>query len=222
MRQVILNFHGIGIPNRQMEHGEAKYWISADFFDEVVAIATRMHDTVKTSFTFDDGNSSDLEIAAPRLTAAGISADFFILSGRLEMDGALNRENIKDLQNMGHGIGNHGADHVDWSALGPTGLTHELESARRVLEDICGGTICSAAIPFGRYNGTVVRALKAAGYVRAYSSDGGAHNGNQYPCPRTSLTCDMTIEDVEDVLLGHETIKQDLRRRASMFVKRLV
>ncbi|MGH1420064.1 MAG: polysaccharide deacetylase family protein [Hyphomicrobiaceae bacterium] len=222
MRQVIFNFHGIGAPKREMEDGESQYWISVDFFDEILALASKMRDTVKTSFTFDDGNSSDLEIAAPRLSTVGISAEFFVLSGRLKQDGALSRKNIVELQEMGHLIGNHGADHVDWTALDEAGLTRELKTARQVLEDICRHPISSAAIPFGRYNGKVVRALKTCGYDRVYSSDGGAHTDTQYPCPRTSLTHDMTPGDVENILLGREPLKRNLRRRATMLVKRLV
>ena len=36
-------------------------------YQRVIALVARLRDRVGTTFTFDDGNISDLEIAAPRL-----------------------------------------------------------------------------------------------------------------------------------------------------------
>lgn len=222
MRRIILNFHGLGEPKRTLEAGEARYWISPDLFDEAIERAAFLRNRVLTDFTFDDGNLSDLEIAAPRLASAGIKAQFFVLAGRLDQKGALGPADIKQLQRMGHGIGNHGLDHASWRSLDDAGLDRELLDARRMLEAVTETPIRSAAIPFGQYNARVIQALKKAGYDKAYSSDGGAAHANAYPNPRTSLTATMTGAEIENIILGRESATRTLRRNATMMLKRMI
>lgn len=126
MRQVIVNFHGLGTPERTLEAGEANYWVSPDLFAQTLDLADRLRTQVSTTFTFDDGNLSDLTIGAEALARYGIKAQFFILSARVDQPGSLARSDIQQLQKMGHSIGTHGADHVDWKALDGIGMVREL------------------------------------------------------------------------------------------------
>ena len=220
MRQVILNIHGIGSPKRELEPDEDRYWISTAQFQTAVNLAKESpHDV---SFTFDDGNLSDLEIGAPILTQAGLTADFFVLTSRIGTSGSLGETEIKELQAMGHRIGSHGAAHVDWKSLSLTELDAEISVPKARLEAICGRPVVAAGIPFGRYNARVLKAMKAAGFIRAYSSDGGPVRGTPFPIPRTSLTGAMSKDNIAAVIAGHEPIKKTLRRAVSTRLKRVL
>ena len=222
MRSVILNFHGIGEPSRKLEPGEAPYWVSPSYFEDVLKIASQLKGQVSTDLTFDDGNTSDISLAAPLLARYDVCATFFVLSSRLDKPGSLSSSDLRHLVSDGHKIGSHGADHVDWTALGPDEEHREWTEARDMIANAANQDIDCAAIPFGRYRKRVLCGLKANGFSEIYSSDGGAWHGNTPPIPRTSPRCDMSLETIKALLLGHETARQTLRRRFAMAVKRRI
>jgi peptidoglycan/xylan/chitin deacetylase (PgdA/CDA1 family) len=123
--------------------------------------------------TFDDGNRSDLEIAAPILAKYGVMGAFFPCSGRLTRDGYLTADDIRNLFSLGFEIGSHGVDHVPWTKQDAAALHRELVGSKAEFEQILGASIHAAAIPFGAYNRRVLAALKAAGYAKVYNSDRG-------------------------------------------------
>lgn len=222
MKQVILNFHGIGQPGRTLEPGEDVYWITQEFFESVLGLAHALKGSVHTGFTFDDGNYSDLAIGAEGLARYGLKGHFFVLASRIGEVGSLNVADIRTLQAAGHEIGSHGADHVDWRAADTTVLSRELDDARQIIEEAVQGPVRAAAIPFGRYNARVLRALRAFRYDRVYSSDGGFWGEGQFPIPRTSIKSSMRLGDIETILLGRESPQRRLRRALSMTAKRWV
>ena len=214
-----LIFHGIGIPKRDLEPGEAPYWISAARYAEVLDRVAALPDPGAVCITFDDGNLSDLEIGLNGLLERGLRADFFVLSGRIGKAGSLDVADIRALQASGMGIGSHGVNHRAWSKLSPADLRSELEVSRAVLEDVCNAQVCTAAIPFGAYNAGVLRALRQAGYNCAYSSDGGKMNPTAFLRPRSSVR-----EGIErsDILSGHMNLSRRIRRLAGMLSKRVL
>lgn len=222
MRRVILNFHGIGTPQRTLEPDEDRYWVTPEVFTGTLELADRHADRVETILTFDDGNRSDLEIAAPLLARHGRRATFFVLAARIDTGGSLSGEDMRELVAQGHAIGTHGADHVDWRALDAAGETREWETARDAIARAAGTPVDAAAIPFGRYRAGVLKGLKQRGYREIYSSDGGAWRPGDLPIPRTSPRADMTLDDIENVILGREPLKAQVRRRMAMSAKRWV
>ena len=219
MRHVILNLHGLGTPRGTLEAGEDLYWIAPDLLREAIALALRHAGQVRVTFTFDDGNRSDMEIGAPLLAEAGFGATHFVLANRIGAEKYLDTAALSELITMGHAIGNHGADHVDWTACDDDTLTTEMHTARDTIATAAGAPVTEAAVPFGRYNARVLRALRAAGYERVYSSDGGTVRGDPWPIPRTSLRADMSAADIEAILLGREPLRTRLRRRVATAVK---
>lgn len=222
MRTVYINLHGIGTPARDLEAGEAPYWISEDFYVEILDRTLALKGRVEARFTFDDGNASDIQIGAEALNRRGLSATFFPLSDRIDAVGSLSAADIRALRDDGHGIGNHGAAHVSWKRLDSARQAREWREARAAIAEASGAPVTEAAIPFGSYDGAVIRGLKAEGYARVYSSDGGAAAPGHYPTPRTSPRNDMTMDDIENLLLGRESLKTTLRRSLAMSVKRRV
>ena len=218
----ILNFHGIGTPERNLEPGEERYWISSAEFTAILDRIAAHPDRHDIRITFDDGNTSDLSIAVPELRKRGLKARFFILAGRLGQAGSLNAHDVRDLIREQMDIGSHGVAHTDWTRLSPKALGEELRTSMAALTEIASLRVRSAAIPFGRYNASVVRALRETGYISAFSSDGGAAGSTDFPMPRTSIVAGMTDAAVSNILSGRLTASRRLRRWAGMAVKSLV
>lgn len=217
-----LNFHGIGTPKRGLEDGEAPYWLSERQFIGVLDSVAAAPEPTRFVLTFDDGNLSDFEIALPALKKRGLSATFFVLTGRLDQQGSLTRDHVTALQAEGMDIGSHGIAHVAWSGLDADALRHELTRSRSVLEDICGHPVTKAGIPFGLYNARVLRALRQSGYEQAFSSDGGRMRNDTFLRPRTSLRGDMAPADVNAVLAGRLPLGRRVRRTVGMMQKKLL
>jgi peptidoglycan/xylan/chitin deacetylase (PgdA/CDA1 family) len=175
---------------------------------------------VEAFFTFDDGNRSDLETGAPLLAERGYFATFFVLAARIDQPNYLSRADVRALLSMGHRIGSHGADHVDWTGLNDTGVTREMYWARERIEEVAGVPISEAALPFGRYNAKTLKRLRQAGYTKIYCSDGGDVRSADWPIPRTSLTVDFGHADIDRILLGKEKLRYRLRRRIVRAIKR--
>ncbi len=215
-----LNFHGIGEPQRALEPGEAPYWVSPGQFEQILDQVAGAPDPSAFVITFDDSNLSDHDIALPALTARGLTARFFVLTGRIGQAGSLDAEHINALQKAGMTIGSHGIDHVIWPTLDKATLEQELRGSRAVLEDICGQPVTEAGIPFGRYDARVLRALRAAGYTAAWSSDGGRYRRQAFLRPRTSLRGDMPDEMMQAVMSGGMPLLRRLRRTLGMVRRR--
>ncbi len=215
----IVNFHGIGAAQRVLERGEARYWLDEgrfrDMLDRIAAHAERG----LLRLTFDDGNISDLAIAAPEVKGRGMRATFFVLAGRIGQPSSLSGADIRELLAMGMEIGNHGFDHVDWTSLSPRRLEQQLRCSRAAIEDVAGAAVRVAAMPFGRYNAAVIRALSAAGYAEVYSSDGGSAAPAAFVKPRKTVVADMSDMEVDAMLAGRLPWPRRARRWVSMTVK---
>ena len=219
--QIGLIFHGIGTPARTLEPGEAPYWISKDHFASVLDLICALPDPGRVRISFDDGNTSDLDIGLPLLIERGLTADFFVLTGRIGKPGSLDRGDILALQAAGMTIGSHGIMHLKWSSLDATALTAEVTESRHVLEALCATPMLSAAIPFGAYNAGVLRALRRAGYTSVYSSDGGTMTAQAFLRPRSSVTAGMTPSQIADSLAGKTGLRRRIRRKIGILRKHL-
>jgi peptidoglycan/xylan/chitin deacetylase (PgdA/CDA1 family) len=165
-----LCFHGVGEPQRPLEPDEHLYWVTEERFEELLGVAA---DHPNVHITFDDGNASDLTIALPALQRHGLTAEFFVLAGRLDAPGSLSRAGVKALAEAGMGIGSHGMHHRPWPSLGPADLEEELRTAPEILADVTGQRVGRAACPFGAYNRRVLTALRRHGFDRIYTVDEG-------------------------------------------------
>lgn len=215
-----LNFHGIGKPQRALESGEAPYWVSPEQFEYMLDQVANAPDPSVFEITFDDSNLSDHDIALPALVGRGLTARFFVLSGRIGQPGSLGAGHIKTLQRAGMVIGSHGIDHLVWPALDDTSLERELRVSRSCLEEICDHPVTEAGIPFGRYDARVLRALRSAGYSAAWSSDGGRFQHSAYLRPRSSLRGDMSEGMMQTLISGQLPPMRRLRRTLGMIRRR--
>jgi peptidoglycan/xylan/chitin deacetylase (PgdA/CDA1 family) len=175
MRELILNFHGLGEPHHGVAPEEVPYWISTASFTRLLdeTVALRKSGGPEITITFDDGNSSDALLAFPELSRRGLVASFFVCAGRIGKKRYLDALMINDLLQGGMTIGSHGMDHRDWRNLDPSALEVEITDARQKLEDVIQRSVTAVAIPFGSYNRRVLKRLMCDTWECIYTSDRG-------------------------------------------------
>jgi peptidoglycan/xylan/chitin deacetylase (PgdA/CDA1 family) len=215
-------FHGIGMPGRPLERGEDRYWISEDRFRRCLDVVASMPDPSSVHISFDDGNASDRDIALPALVERGLKADFFVLTGRIGQPGSLGADGLRALRGAGMGVGSHGINHLNWREIPADVLLAELEGSRSALAQHCGDGIDRASVPFGRYNGRVVAAVRAAGYQCLATNDGGPFVRGAFLVPRTNMRVDMPDQDFRDLITGNERLSRRVRRFAGRVRRRFV
>jgi peptidoglycan/xylan/chitin deacetylase (PgdA/CDA1 family) len=214
----VANFHGIGHPRRDLDPGEDKVWVDVDRFQQLLGVVESHVGTVPLAITFDDGNESDLSLAAPRLLARGIPATFFVLPGKIGVDGYLSGAQICALSEHRFRIGSHGMNHRDWRQADDEELRNETVKSRLMIQELIGKPVHAAAIPFGAYDSRSLRAVQAAGYNEVFSSDGRPRLSNAWPQPRFSVNRDTTADDLQrEIRMGGSLLgrlETELRARA--------
>lgn len=216
--RLTLCFHGVGTPGRTLEPGEAPCWLPVEQFAEMLDEVTGAPDV---SITFDDGNQSDLTVAAPLLRERGLTATFFVLAGRIGTPGSLSASEIRELVAQGMSIGTHGYGHRPWRRLDAATSRQELVEARERIADAAGRPVVDAACPFGAYDRRSLRALEGQDYRTVYTVDGG------FPKPGAWLQTRRSIHVDDDPGTVRRIVRESLSprrfdpvRTAKLFVKR--
>jgi peptidoglycan/xylan/chitin deacetylase (PgdA/CDA1 family) len=213
-----LSFHGVGTPpGPAREPGEHDYWVGRDAFlsllDEVQG-----RDDVRLSF--DDGNASDVEVALPALVEREMTADFFVLAGRLGIPGNVDLSGVRALRAAGMRVGTHGMDHRSWRGLDDDDLVTELVEARVAIAEAAASAVDAAALPLGQYDRTVLAALGRLGYRVVYSSDARRARAGAWFQPRYSVRAGDTPRSVQETVLAPPRAFERLRGHLAGLVKR--
>ncbi|MDN5795496.1 MAG: polysaccharide deacetylase family protein [Intrasporangium sp.] len=211
-------FHGIGAPRRPLEPGEDQYWISAGLYEQILDEVAGRTDV---RISFDDGNSSDVDIALPGLSRRGMTATFFALAGRLDAAGSLSSDDVRRLRDHGMTIGTHGLDHRSWRRMDVATRHRELVEARECLEDVLGVAVEEAALPMGQYDRTVLHSLKELRYRAVHTSDRRPARAGSWIQPRYSIRRGDTVESVRTTVLRPPGSLERLKREAVGVAKRL-
>ncbi|MEV6302490.1 polysaccharide deacetylase family protein [Actinoplanes sp. NPDC051861] len=211
-------FHGIGTPQRELEPGEDRYWISEDLFH---AVLDEIRAWPNVRISFDDGNTSDVEIGLPALVERGLTADFFVLSSRLESAGSLDAEAVRLLHRSGMRIGTHGMWHRPWRGMTDTEAHDELVLARDRLSDVAGVPVDQAACPLGRYDRELLTRMRRLGYTRVFTSDRRKARSDAWLQPRYSLRREDTVDSLRAEALVGPGVLTRLKLEAVGAVKRL-
>lgn len=219
-RQAVLCFHGIGTPQRPLEPGEERYWISRTQFTQILtAIQSERQRTIR--LTFDDGNASDHAEAFPALCSRGLQAEFFVIADRIDQPGSLSRSQLVEMTAEGMTIGNHGMTHRPWTlARTRSELETEVVRSRALIEHIIGSPVRHAAFPLGRYNRRVLQVLRAHHYELLYSVDGGTASPDTWIQSRYTVRADDTPEAIAK-LMRHpdQSVYQTSVRRVKRLIK---
>lgn len=219
---LILNFHGIGDPHPGVDEDERPYWIGEAQWEALLQMVVNHHGKERVIFTFDDGNKSDLTIAAPALKAYGCTGSFYVLAGRLQDEFYLTPEDLQSLVAMGMEIGLHGRSHVDWRGLDHDGLNDETIAAREEIARAAGAKVTSVGIPFGAYDTRVMRRLKAQSFEHIRTSDGGWTSKSSQVQGRTSVRIDTSLADIAALLEGRESPVRRFRRAVSTILRQRI
>lgn len=191
-------------------------WIPS--VDELSSSASR-----RVHISFDDGCSSDIEIAAPLLAKHGFFASFFVSPGLLGETGYMSKANVVELASLGHNIGTHGLRHERLSALPSARCRQVLLESKSVLEELLGQEVISLSCPEGAWSGAVARLAIEVGYRLVYTSFGGSAFG---PEPLTRLGRIPVLRGNAARIVGDWSISGEPRGRAfsrdfRFFVRRL-
>lgn len=213
-----LCFHGIGTPPASVPSEEAAYWITADTFRTVLDEVAERPDV---HLSFDDGNTSDVDVALPELVERGLTAEFFVIAGRLGHTGSLSEDDLRWLHRTRMGIGSHGMLHRVWRGLSAAERHEELVDARRRIEEVVGEPVSTAACPLGRYDRATLSALRRLGYSRVYTSDRALARPGTWRQARFSLTADDTPAEVTGWLRHGDRYTVRAADAARTFVKGL-
>jgi peptidoglycan/xylan/chitin deacetylase (PgdA/CDA1 family) len=197
-RVLNLNFHGIGSPKgRDFGAGEREFWATPAILDATLDAAVSR---ANLTLSFDDGNTTDVEVVLPALAERGLSATFFIVPDWLGTPGFLTEADVRTLAQSGMTIGNHGLAHQIWTELTPDELSQEVSEGRHRLEGLAGAEVKTLAIPYGTYDDPVLQLLREHGYEHVYTSDGGIADRAAWLQPREHLRADHTLPELDRLL----------------------
>lgn len=214
-------FHGLagrdsaplaGLPAR-----ERKYSSTGDQFrDQLLAIRRHggtgaslkhladnrwsLHSGAPIGITFDDGCSSDYEVAYPLLLASGARADFFINTATVGTPGHLAWSQIREMHANGMSIQSHGHHHSYLTHLAEDALRHELEVSKRTIEDHLGAEVHFLAVPYGDFNRRVLRVARETGYRAVCTSRNWPARPDQYTINRTAVYGSTARHEFESLL----------------------
>lgn len=211
-------FHGIGAPQRELEPGEEAYWLDADRYLKILdEVAT----WPSVQISFDDANVSDVQVALPALVERGLSAQFFLLAGRLGTRGSLDVGDVRELVCRSMTIGTHGMSHRSWRRLNPAARETELIEAQQRIEDAAGVPVTDAACPLGRYDRRLLADLRRLGYRRVYTSDRRAARQDSWLQARFSVHREDTPQSLRAATLVRPGLTLRTRDNVVGLVKRL-
>ncbi len=143
--------------------------------------------------TFDDGYEDLLHNALPVLERLGFTATAFVLAELLGRENSWDRgyrlkllgvEGLREVEERGVEVGSHGMTHVELPNLTPERLEHEVRASRHLLSEVLGHAVEGFCYPYGGLDGSVVEAVRRAGYGYACAYKG-RDLGGPYSIPRT-------------------------------------
>ena len=96
-----------------------------------------------TSLTFDDGDSSHLDVAVPELNQRHMRGTFFLIANHIDR-----KDYWRKILPEGHEIGNHTLDHKHANELTPSDEESQVAGALHVLKKEFGVPIYTFAYPY--------------------------------------------------------------------------
>ena len=217
-RRINVCFHGIGQPQRTLEPGEDRYWITKDSFRRILDV---LAERPEVHISFDDSNDSDLVHALPELVDRGLRATYFVLAGRFGAAGSLDEDDVRELAGHGMSIGSHGMDHRSWRGMDADAADREFVEARERIGAVIGRPITEAAVPRGQYDRTALRRLRESGYEHVHTSDRRHASAGAWLQPRFSVVDTDTVETVRRNVLAPQPTLRRVERAAVGVIKRL-
>ncbi len=141
--------------------------------------------------SFDDGYRPQFTFALPELRRHGWAG---VLN--LKAKGSdLYTSNVEAMIAAGWELASHTINHLDLTTLDAATLERELEGSRAILRRDYGVGVNNFCYPAGRYDATVIAAVKAAGYTGAMTEiPGDASRNHPYELDRFEILGSSGVE----------------------------
>jgi peptidoglycan/xylan/chitin deacetylase (PgdA/CDA1 family) len=214
-------YHGL-LHLGEMARGDraSKYWVREESFRAQLSLIAREGRRVarladlwsrdsrgadvgsSAVITFDDGRSSDYEVAFPALQASAAGADFFVNTSEVGRPGYLTWPQIAEMRRGGCSFNSHSHDHVALVGLSRSDLRDQLERSKRVLEDRLGEAVGFLAVPYGFVNRHVLAMAREVGYRAVCTSRYWPSQPGRSPINRIAVDRDTTLDRMADLLRG--------------------
>lgn len=120
--------------------------------------------------SWDDGDPRDLKVAE-LLRVRRLGGTFYIPILGYNGLPTLGPAGLRALNSEGFEVGAHGLSHHTLPKFRGKELAREVNLPKKRLEDLLGRDVSMFAYPKGRYNATVIRELKRAGYAGARTTE---------------------------------------------------
>ncbi len=181
----IFDYHSVGAAGRTSEFDltaaelDAQLdWLRAAGYHTLTLAEVVQRRNVErgVALTFDDGTADALEVVLPALQKRGMSATFFVVTGKLGTPGYLTWDGVRALERAGMAIGSHTVDHLALPDLPDDRAREELELSKLDLERHLEHAVDLFAYPYNSLRAKTVRLVAAAGYRIAVA--GPVHGGS--------------------------------------------
>ena len=151
--------------------------------------------------TFDDGNKNVYLNAFPLMKEFGFIGEVYIIANRIDAEGFLTREQIKELLSSGWEIGSHGMKHIDL-VLNPEASRDEIGTSKKKIEDMLDINLTSFAYPYGKATKITMDWVRQIGYLVGMGLGiSNQHNKeNLFYLNRRQVESDMDISDFVKLL----------------------
>ncbi|MDY3928064.1 MAG: polysaccharide deacetylase family protein [Clostridia bacterium] len=119
--------------------------------------------TKAITMSFDDGRTYDRDLIKI-FNKYNIKGTFHLISNRIDTDGYITSEEIKNLYN-GHEISLHTHTHPTIAHMPNMQVNYELSENKRILEKLSEKEVCGMSYPMGSFGSNVTECMKALGIL---------------------------------------------------------
>lgn len=205
-----LMFHSID--KNMLTH---RYSISEPVFDEFLAVIKKKNyqsidtkdlngnlDKMAIHLSFDDGASSDLEMASVVLLKHKLKATFFVTTSYIGTPGYMNWEQVQELKQRGFDIQSHSHGHKLLATLSKNEIEADLKLAKDTIEKKLGSPVEALSLPGGSLNKEVLAAAFNTGHKYIFTSIPKINSSIQENVfHRILVKHNTTLGDLEQILL---------------------
>ena len=139
-----------------------------DYFENKVPVPDK-----SIVITLDDGYENNYTEAFPVLKKYGLKATVFMITCTIDVNPkCLTSAQLKEMDKAGIEIESHTVTHRDLDTLSYDEQLAELKDSKAALEKLLGRPVDYVAYPEGKYNGNTIKAVAAAGYKMAFTTNG--------------------------------------------------